>query len=270
MRILLVGITLLLTQEAHAQLGFDTTSLLNALTQQINTPTAQAAIKALISITGFATDFRPYQPATPLGTSLGVDMGVELTLVRLAPNLLNDISTATGSSSLTSLPSIPIPMLHFHKGFGKFDLGLGYLGFLPKPYNVYQVWGSTIKVIVYEPPEGLIWAVRFNYTTASFDMIKTSTYTPQILVSRPLSFADPYIGIGYEMVSGLISGTLSQSVPVIGVVTAPVSATGSASAFQGFGGVAFKFDPTGVKLTLEMAYNSAGMSHMGAKFGLCF
>lgn len=254
---------------AHAQV-FDTSTILNALTQQINTPAAQTAIKALITITGLASDNRTYEGAAPLGTAAGIDMGIELTVVRIPANLLNDISNATGSSSLSSLTFLPVPRLIAHKGLGRMDLGISYLGFLPAPYNTYQIWGGNAKILLYQPEEGPIWALRVNYTSSSFDLIKTIGWTPQLLVSRPLDFAEPYLGIGYQFVSGSITGTLSQTLPLVGVVTAPINATGTATAFQGFGGVALKLGPSGIKLTLEMAYNSTGMAHLGSKLSVCF
>ncbi|MCM0605406.1 MAG: hypothetical protein KA715_04900 [Xanthomonadaceae bacterium] len=256
-----------LSQSAYAQ--FDATAILNALTNQINTPTAQTAIRALITITSLSSDHRAYQPASPLGTSVGIDMGLELTAISIPQNLITDISNAVGSTSLSTLPAVPVPKLHLHKGLGMLDVGVSYLGFLPRPYQVYQIWGGDAKLTIINPDQGLIWALRLNYTYSSFDLIKTSTWTPQVLASIKLDFAEPYAGIGYQIATGTISGTLSQTVLVV-TVSAPISASGIASAFQGFGGVGFKLGPSGIKLSLEMAYNTTKMNHLGAKLSLCF
>lgn len=264
----LVAGWVLSTPLVHAQ--FDTTTILNALTNQLNTPTAQAAIRALITLTSLSSEHRAYQPASPLGTFIGLDAGVDLTVISIPQHLITDISNAVGSTSLSTLPALPVPRLHIHKGLGKLDLGFSYLGFLPAPYTAYRIYGGDAKLTILEPDQGLVWAIRLNYTYAMFDMIKTTTWTPQVLASIKLDFAEPYVGIGYQLASGTISGTLSQTVPVLGVVSTPISTSGTASAFQGFGGVGFKLGPTGVKLTLEMAYNTTGMNHLGSKLSLCF
>lgn len=252
---------------AHAQ--FNPSAILNALANQLNTPVAQKAISALVTITAMSADNRAYQPASPLGTSVGVDLGLEITAMHIPANLLADISAAVGSTSLSGLPALPVPRLSLHKGLGKLDVGGTYLGFLPAPYNLYSILGLDAQLTIIEPEEGLRWAVRMNYTYASFDMIKTTTWTPQILASVPLSFAEPYAGIGYQIASATLSGTLTQSVAGV-TVSVPLSTTGRASALQGFLGTAFKFGPSGVKLTVEMAYNSSGMDHLGTKLSLCF
>jgi hypothetical protein len=230
---------------------------------------ADAVLKPIIKTVGIYGDHRPYEPATPLGIHAGVDISVEATLVKLPDDLL---ALQGNSSSATAVP-LPSLKLHLHKGLGEFvDIG-GSMIMLSGSH----IYGADLKVVIAQPAEGPTWALRLCYastslalTGISFDTlsvsgnISTSTLTPQILISRELDFADPYLGIGYEYVQGSASVTPPAPIPTQQLGSA------TASSFMAFTGVSIRIPRTGVRLTLEGSYSSAGMDTLGTKIGFSF
>ena len=214
----------------------------------------------MIKTIGILTDHRPYQPATPLGTSLGLDLGVEVTLSKVPADFY--AAQAALGTTPTQIPIVPIPRFHLHKGFGPVvDLGASWIS-----YQKYSVWGFDGKIAVANFEEGPTLAFRLNYTRATFDSISTTTWTPQVLVSRAIDFADPYIGVGYEYVYGTINYILDTP---IGPIPLP-EVTGHGAAFMAFLGVAFRVPYLGVKLTLEGSYNTSDAHTLGTKIGFNF
>src|SRR4051812_33709764 len=48
---------------------------------------------AVVKTFGFVFDHRPMEPATPLGTKLGLDLGVEVNLVQIPPDFSDTLSS---------------------------------------------------------------------------------------------------------------------------------------------------------------------------------
>ena len=223
-----------------------------------------ASVKAL----GLATDHRPYEPATPLGTSLGADLSIDITLAKLPQEFYTELSAA-GASSTQELPFLPVPRINVHKGLGpKFDLGISAI-----LYRGYRIIGVEGKVAVWVPEEGPNWAIRLSYTNCYLKIVdgttvelNTKTFTPQILISRPLAFADPYLGIGYQIATGKVTLTI----PLDPLPPQTSSQNGQGSGFLAFLGVGLRIPNTGLKLTLEGAYSTAGALTLGTKFGFSF
>lgn len=221
----------------------------------------------LVLTVGLALDHRPYQSATPLGTSIGLDVGVELTLVQV-PTSFN--TAITGSAGGTSIPILPSPQLHLHKGIGdRVDIGATWISF-----EGNGATGFDLKICVAKPEEGPTWAIRFNYTIASAELdpvtINTNTFTPQILVGKQMEFADPYLGVGYQYAWGTLNITLPTGLPSPAPQSITSTNNGTGGGFQAFTGVALKIPNTGIKLTLEGSYSSVGANTLGTKFGFEF
>ncbi len=91
-----------------------------------------------------------------------------------------------------------------------------------------------------------------------------------------MEFADPYLGIGYQ----IVSGEVLLEIPTPEGLTAEQAALGipseigpfpaSGGAFLAFFGVSFRPPNLGLKLVLEGSYNSYGAHSLGIKFGFGF
>ena len=211
-----------------------------------------------VTTVGLLSAHRPYEPATGLGTSFGVDIGIEVTLVKI-PKAFNDALAAAGTSqSLSDIPSIPVPKISIHKGD---------LGFSGVQYLNYKIYGGDVKLVVSNPTEGPTWALRFNYTWSAIGFVFAKTYEPQLLISRKLDFADPYIGFGYQVVRGKISADINFA---DGIPSQHIEGSGGGTAAQFLCGLSMRIPGLGVRLTMEGAYNSAGASTLGTKVGVSF
>lgn len=222
----------------------------------------------LVRSVGIAYDHRPYESATPLNRScsFGLDIGAEATLVKVDANFVaavNQISAAAGAggglSSLSSLTSFVGAKVHLHKGFGAVDLG-GSLFFLMG----YLMYGGDLKITLYDPPEGPTYALRGKYSYTNLSYIEARAASAELLVSRRLAFADPYIGVG-----GIyLWGNMILPVTFLGTNYNVALDSTSAYSFYAFGGVGLDFGGSGLRIAVEGAYSLAGNPHLGAKLSL--
>jgi hypothetical protein len=225
---------------------------------------------AFIKTIGLGAIMRPYEPATPLGTKIGLDFGVELTLSKI-PDDLNTAMTEAGAGGgdNAGLPAFPVPRFHIHKGIGeRVDVGIAGMWY-PRGFDIIkpiEFWGVDLKAAVFHPEEGPTVSLRFCYTSIDIMVVSAKSYEPQILISRALDFADPYIGAGYTYTKG----TLTYSREIIPGQTVTISGNGQASGFTAFSGVQFHITAIGLQLTLEGSYNTAGTHSLGTKLGLRF
>jgi hypothetical protein len=260
----------------HFLLGPERASAQSSLpldpSQFVDTSALEPVASEIIKTVGMLGDHRPYQPATALGVAAGVDLSVELTLMKI-PDSFKEALTGAGLSSGASIPPVlPSPKLHIHKGLGeKFDVGASLFYF-----RGYKFIGGDMKLVVSEPEiEGPTVALRFCYTAATIGFVQSKTYTPQVLMSRAMSFADPYIGLGYQYVTGVLdfekTATYDPGPPAEPVAyTFRQTFTGRGGAMLAFFGVAIRPPNLGIKLTIEGAYSSAGANSLGTKFGFAF
>lgn len=236
---------------------------------------------------GIVLNHRSYEPATPLGTSPGIDLGVDVTLVQLPSTLLQGIPQA---GTVTLPPIFPeARMLNLHKGLtDSIDIGASYFSYLG-----ITLWGADLKVVLANPEEGLTWAIRLGYASAYLPLgatqqdlnydgyslplslsmnLKTTTWTPQLLISRKLDFADPYMGVGYAFVTGSINFDVNTSLSIPKGITLPQipSASASGGAFFAFLGLSLRMPILGLRMTLEGAYSPLGYNALGTKVGFGF
>ena len=239
---------------------------LSSLGIDANSLVSSDVVKALVTFVGFGTQHRPYEPATPLGLVAGVDLSLEVTLFKVPDSLLDSMSSM-GSPASASLRSLPIPKLHFHKGLGDLlDIGSSL-------FYVQGNWlvGADAKFVLSRPEEGPTFAFRFcfSYSDLNFSSIQasTKTFSPQLLLSRQMAFADPYLGIAFEYARGDVKTTVS---PVAGTSIEIAPPAASDIGGYAFGGVSLRIPRSGMRMTLEGSYNTAGTSTMGTKLGFTF
>lgn len=228
---------------------------------------------SLTKTIGFGTQHRPYEPATPLGVAVGLDLSVEVTLFKIPDALFESLSTF-GLPSSSPLPALPVAKLHLHKGFGeRFDLG-GSFFYLQSNWLV----GGDAKITLVQGEEGPSWAFRFCYSYASVAfspiLLSTHAFSPQILVSRKMEFADPYLGIALAYGRGTISLELpadaaSQLPPTVEVTPYEFSVAQAYSGYA-FGGVSLRIPHSGLRMTVEGAYDIGGIHTLGTKIGFTF
>jgi len=248
----------------------------------LDTTTASAFVKTV----GLCMDNRSYQPATTQGGNVALDIGIETSLVQPPSDLGTAFGSLSGSSSSSSssIPIIPSLKLSLHKGFGeRFEIGGSVL---PTLSSFQYIGGSLLlgfdaKFVIYQPEEGLTWAIRgsYNYNNLTVNYsgmtiaIKSATITPQLLVSRKLDFADPYIGLGLQYTWGSISATVPVPVPEgLPVAIPPYTLESNGSGYNAFLfiGVAMRIPTVGFKITLEGAYSPFGMNYIGTKISFSF
>jgi hypothetical protein len=221
---------------------------------------SQNVANTLITVLGLATDHRPYEPATALGTAVGLSIGTEVTLVKIPPSLAQALEDS-GAGDVETPPIVPVPRLQVHKGLSPYaEVGGSWIS-----YQGYRVYGGDGQLTVWQPEEGPTVALRFSYTDAKLGFAHTRTWSPAIVVSRALDFADPYIGAAYEYTKGRLEFTQD-------VLGFPVSVKkdGYGHGFLAFTGVQMRVPVLGVQLTLEGAWSSAGLDSLGTKVGLRF
>lgn len=218
----------------------------------LNSLIAPPLATALVKTVGLLADHRPYQPATSLGSALGLDLGIEITGVRIPGDLATALSQY--GVNITPPPMIPLPRLMLQKGFGdRAEMGASAI-----KYKEYRVYGAHFKIVIAKPEEGPTWALRLNAAWAKIGIVSTQTITPQILISRKMDFADPYLGAGYQMVTGEVA---------ISYFGFTARREAQAAASMAFMGVKFRSDLAKVFLTMEGAYNSGGAHTLGTALG---
>lgn len=240
----------------------------------------------MVQMMGGLTGHRPFQGATSLGTSglgIGLDVGLEASLVHF-PEGFGDALTAMGAngSALDDLPSFPMAKLHVHKSLGtRFDLGASGVIYR-ETINV----GANIKYLLFAPEEGLHWALRGSYTYSNVDLeslgfgtipvgdpvvangelvIRSQTVSADLLVSKRLHFAEPYLGVGADWITGHMEVPITFTAG--GSTQTLVTSAYSFYAFHAFLGVAFRVPAAGLKIGIEGAYSSIGMHYLGAMLG---
>lgn len=208
-------------------------------------------IEGIVTGIGVSVDHRNYEPATPLkrlGSSFS--FGAEATLVKI-PDI---------SQEALGVPIFPAVKLHIHQGLSdRVDLSASglYLNF--GGLTIFTL-GGGLRIAILLPEEGPSWSIGLNYNYSSISMVTTHSLTPHLLVSRKLKFADPYLGIGYQVIYGFLSyDHPSSAIPnfVLGQATV--------GNFIAFTGVSFHTGAKGFQIAVEGAYSLIGAPTIGMK-----
>ena len=259
-------------REAHAA-GFS----FGGFSFDPNSLVSDDVIKQVVTTFGFGGQHRPYEPATPLGIAVGLDFSLEVTLFKVPDSFFDALAAAGLPFPGSALPALPVAKLHLHKGFGDWvDIG-GSAFYL----TGYKIFGGDVKIALNQAEEGPSYAFRFCYTYLDIVTnginISTKTLAPQLLASRRMDFADPYLGVAFEYTTGAVDATVTVPTDLTGPVPAgltipPVSLHKESNAYGGylFGGVSLRIPRSGLRITVEGAYDTAGVSTMGTKVGFTF
>lgn len=223
-----------------------------------------------VRMVGIYSAHRPYSGATPITRYNGVDLQIEATLVKLGPGLARALREI-GASNLTpeGVPALPLVKLNLRKGIGpNSDIGLSGIVLYGQ-----RIFGGDIRWLVAEPEEGLNWAFRLGYTYADMPTVtyvrSCNTIAPELVVSRPLEFAEPYFGIGGRYMWGTVDIPFEGTPPLVPDFN--ITKKGSASDFYVFTGVYFHvIGPQGLRLGVEGSWDLSGYHTIGTVFGVGF
>jgi hypothetical protein len=93
-----------------------------------------------------------------------------------------------------------------------------------------------------------------------------TTWTPSLIVSRKLMFADPYLLIGYNYVDG--SANIINKTGI--EITNANSSSATGGSFFSSLGLSLRIPVVGFRITLEGTYDSTGYNALGTKIGFSF
>jgi hypothetical protein len=219
-------------------------------------------VKALTLLVGVAGDHRPQLGADPLNdVGAGVELGVQAAALTISPETQ---ATMSKYGLPNSLPVMPMGKVTLEKGLSKsLDVGLSFIGYA----GTFGA-GGDVKLVIVHSTEGPSVALRACYGFVSIHQdvtVNTDTWTPEVVLSRRLDFAEPYIGLGEQLIKSSISRTFT-----VGPISQKFTFPGHATAFLAFVGVGFRVGPTGVKISMEGQYSGVGMHGLAAKVGFQF
>jgi hypothetical protein len=211
--------------------------------------------KTLIQTIGIAAGHRSVASATPLGSVIGLDLG----LIVGGVSLPQDFETVLGLLGNTqSIPSVlPLPRLSLSKGlpFGV-NLTGSWVGFGGMSIAAGEAQWTFLDSAVLPSA-----ALRVGYTRADIDFLETKTWHTDVVVSKKLPIIDPYIGLGMQFVSGRVAFQASE---------VPVGVDINQSASSGRFYVGLPITLVFLRIAAEYDKSFAGPSTISARFALSF
>ncbi len=219
-------------------------------------------VDTLVKTVALASDHRAYMPASSLGASIGLDLGVEVTGIK-TPQAFQDAMTLAGVTA--TVPSyLALPKFNLHKGlpFGG-EVGFSYIG-----YGDYKVYGADLKWAFLQggmknPLPSM--AVRYSQSYSDLFFMKTRISKIDLVASKSLlGFIEPYFGLGWQRLSGSLDYTLSGPAGLSAGVSGSVAASGT----HFFIGVPFNLFLA--RAVFEFDNSTLGASTFGTKVSLNF
>ncbi len=237
-----MGIVSLSPKSVQAQLlPFDLSSLLGDVESKVRTVTETL---------GPLTGSRSLSPATPLSSNLGLEVGASASLLSGDEDFWN----------LLGSPSAPLPvaLLQIQKKLSP-QATLGLHGLV---FQDFKLYGGSLTAHLLQPEEGPFVSGRFTFGWARISSVFMSrNWGLEVLASRDLGYADPYLGVGAHLLSGTL--TLDSGIPGIAL-----SANALAQHLRLFGGVQLRLPALGLALTLEGEYGLRSLSGLSTKVSL--
>lgn len=160
---------------------------------------SQDQFRLLSEDLGAAYSYKGVTPATTLGP-WGFDIGLELASTDMRNS---DLFALAGQGSVDTLF---VPKLHIYKGLGAgFDVG----GFVGGSTDVEAtVWGLDLRyAFVEDTMTTPAFAARFSGTrTTDIGSLRVYTLAGDLMLSKRLALATPYVGAGIVRVESKVSG----------------------------------------------------------------
>ncbi len=220
----------------------------------------EANAKLFMNAVGSWSGHRAMEGASVSSGNAGFDLGVEVSLTKLPENLMKTLVEAGIVSGSDFPASLPLPRIHLRKTFGK-RASIGLSGII---YRDYRIYGGDLKYAIHTPEEGAIWALRLSYSYTKAGFVEANTFRPELVISKPLEFAEPYLAFGWTTTTGLLSAQYSTTGQSLSL-----RAQGSSSALTAALGLQLRIAYL-LSLTLEGGYHSQGAHHLGTRVALRF
>jgi hypothetical protein len=222
-----------------------------------------------IKLFGIYTVHRPYTGATSIGHSNTLDILVEATLVKLGPGLVEALQEDGIAGTPPAIPAVPMAKISLRKAFGE-NVDLGFSGLY---YRGGEILGGDLKIVLHDAEEGPSFAIRLGYTYADIPYAyfkRVSTFSPELVMSRRLYFAEPYLGMGGRYITGTVSIPF-EGIPIVHPADFIVEKQGSGITAYAFTGVFFRIlGAQGLRIGIEGTFDISGYSTMGLVFGIGF
>lgn len=216
-------------------------------------------VTTLIRTAAIGADHHAYMPASSLGLLLGIDVGVDLTVVSVPTDFINLVQAASGNTG--SVPStLPLPKLNIHKGlpFG-IDVGVSWTNIA----GILNGWGADVKWNFTPEIVPFNFAARFSLNSMRIWYINTSTYSLDALLSKKFLILEPYVGAGLQYWNGSLDIPASATQLPVGI---SASAGGINPRF--FGGIGLRL--LFIRVVAELDYSTSGITNYGAKASVTF
>ncbi len=212
-----------------------------------------SAVESLVKTVAIAGDYHPMMSAAPLGIAIGLDIGIDVTLIKVPDDFKSALVLAGVGSSIPAL--LPIPRVTIHKGF-PFGIDLGF-SFLPLDPNLVKVLGFDVKYAIIKGNPALpALAARASYNiTKLSSFINTKCFKIDVLVSKKLVVIDPYAGLGVQFASGQLD--ITTGLPV------NISEKRSKTALHAYVGLPLKL--IFLNFTGEFDYSFVGVYSIGTR-----
>jgi hypothetical protein len=235
---------------ARAASDFDPTSLASLTTKLAEDLVTQVAISA---------DHRAFEPASPLGLAIGLDVGLDFVASRMTADFRQALTVAGVQGSLPDY--VLLPRLNIHKGLPwGVDLGFSYIGYQGNSITGYEAKWAFLRGAAVKPSV----AVRVSHTASTLFFMKTNTTKIDAVVSKTVGwFLEPYLGAGLQIISGSIE--TPAGVPDL---PADVPRSHSTASPHVYAGLPLKL--VFLHLTAEYDYSFTGIQTFGTKISLDF
>ncbi|MCM2324385.1 MAG: hypothetical protein NDJ90_14095 [Oligoflexia bacterium] len=224
------------------------------------TSSTNAGIKTLVQTVAIGTDHRAYMSASPLGSTIGFDIGVDLTLIKVPTGFANSLAMMSGTATTEVPGTLFLPRLNVHNGlpFG-IDVGMSYISYQSMARSI----GAELKwaFLFGKGPLPAV-AVRASGNWDTLWFLKTATYKLDVVVSKNLYLIDPYVGTGLQLWNGELTLPAGLTVPP-GLDLKPSGLNPHV-----YLGAALKL--LFIKITGEVDYSTSGVTTYGAKVGFGF
>lgn len=227
------------------------------------------SVEILVKTSALGTAHHAYQPPSPLGIVIGVDVGVEVTALQVPSDFAAILATAAGVPTSQIPNLVAIPRLNLHKGLPKgFDVGVSWMGGGWIGYaDQLNVLGFDLKWTLptrsFKSGKPTI-AVRADFSTTRLWFIESIDFELETLASWNLPLLEPYLGFGVHFWSGnLVNLPTGASGLLAGV---PSSASGASPSV--LLGTPLRLGL--LHLTTELSYVIGGPLTWGGKVSFSF
>ena len=216
-------------------------------------------VSSLVQTTAISGVHRPYAAATPLGVTVGLEIGADLTYVMFPQSFKDALSVGAGVA--TPPQGVPVPKISIRKGLpAGIDLGVSGIYF-----TGIAVFGGDLQWALLKGTGPLpAIALRGGYTYSQLFFLQTHTASADVMISKNFVVFDPYVAGGVQFVSGSIQ------VPTAIAATVPGGLSLSSTGFLGhvFGGFALKLFI--IKIIAEADYNFNSTISFGGRVAFSF